>query len=107
MIRNNELQKIAGDRMPIGIFKGTEEPFSTQSIRIEPGDRFYMFSDGYADQFGGKLGKKFMYKAFRKLLLDIHHLTMQQQHEKLGTMFDEWKGDLEQVDDVLVMGLSF
>jgi hypothetical protein len=64
-----------------------------------------MFSDGYADQFGGPKGKKFLYKRFKNLLVEISHLPMTEQKTILEERFDEWKGNLEQIDDVCVMGI--
>jgi serine phosphatase RsbU (regulator of sigma subunit) len=73
---------------------------------LEDGDIIYIFSDGYADQFGGPEGKKFKYRRFRHLILTIHQLPMSKQHEYLEDSILKWKGDLEQVDDILVIGFK-
>jgi serine phosphatase RsbU (regulator of sigma subunit) len=75
------------------------------SYHLNKNDSIYLFSDGYADQFGGPEGKKFMTANIRKLLLDIHHLPMEEQARRLRDTFIEWKGDQEQVDDVVFLGL--
>ena len=107
LIRKNELEEIRPDKMPIGI-SGTEElSFSNHILKMIPGDTIYLFSDGFADQFGGPLGKKFKYKPFKELLLKIHQLSMEEQKEILITEITEWKGELEQVDDILIMGVRF
>jgi serine phosphatase RsbU (regulator of sigma subunit)/Flp pilus assembly protein TadD len=80
-------------------------PFINNTIPLSKGDIVYMFSDGYADQFGGEKGKKLKYSNFRKILLDIKHLPMQEQSERLDAAFESWRGELEQVDDICVIGL--
>jgi len=72
---------------------------------LQPNDVLYIFSDGYADQKGGPKRKKFYYQPFRKLLLDIHHLPMKEQSKKLQETVNEWKGEIEQYDDILVFGV--
>ncbi len=106
LIRDGQLKKITGDRMPIGIHFTTVTPFSNQTIAVTKGDRLYLFSDGYADQFGGPKGKKYMYKPFQDLLVRNHQKPMEMQKEILEDTFEKWKGKREQVDDVLVMGMS-
>lgn len=106
IIRNNELIEYKGDRMPVGIHINFNKPFNNQDINLQPDDKIYLFSDGYADQFGGENGKKFRYKHFQELLLKINHLTMYQQKEILEKRFIEWRGSLDQIDDVLVFGLK-
>ena len=71
---------------------------------MNEGDTVYLFSDGYADQFGGTHGKKFRYKQFKELLLAINTRTMEEQKEILQKTFTEWKGSLEQIDDVIIIG---
>ncbi|MBS0009977.1 MAG: hypothetical protein KFF49_01110 [Bacteroidales bacterium] len=77
------------------------------SFNFMVGGKIYLFSDGYADQFGGPLGKKLKYKAFRNMLINEHKKPMQVQKEMLEKAFDDWKGEAGQVDDVLVMGVKF
>jgi serine phosphatase RsbU (regulator of sigma subunit) len=105
MIRNGEIIETCGDKMPIGIYVNMH-PFSKHVISIEKGDVFYMFSDGYEDQFGGPEGKKFKSKKLKQLLLEIHKYPVEMQKEILEKTFEEWKGDLPQVDDVVLIGLS-
>jgi serine phosphatase RsbU (regulator of sigma subunit) len=105
MIRNGEIFETAGDKMPIGIYENMD-PFTCHEITIERGDLFYMSSDGYEDQFGGPDGKKFKAKNFKQLLLEIHKNPMQMQKDILEKNFDDWKGDLDQIDDVVVVGLA-
>ena len=73
---------------------------------LEKGDVIYVFSDGYADQFGGVSGKKFMYKQFRETLLSIQSLSMEEQQLTLDKKIEDWKGSYEQVDDILVIGVK-
>jgi serine phosphatase RsbU (regulator of sigma subunit) len=103
-IRNNELVQYKADKQPIGKYDDAK-PFTKKEIDLEKGDVIYTFSDGYADQFGGVKGKKYMYKKFRDLLLEIHLKPMKEQHKILVDSFENWRGDLEQVDDVCVIGV--
>jgi len=105
LIRNGKLIKIQGDRMPIGIHFTTLTPFTNQVVSTEKGDNIYIFSDGFADQFGGPKGKKFMYKPFQDLLLSVSENKMETQKVLLNDTFEAWKGERDQVDDVLVIGL--
>lgn len=105
LIRDGELNEFKGDKMPIGWYTRDQQPFSQIEIEVREGDCLYMFSDGYADQFGGKLGKKFMSKNFKQLLLDIHPRAMKDQHQFLEETIEEWKAGREQVDDIMVMGI--
>ena len=103
--RNNEMHKFKADRMPIGIYFKRTDKFSVQKIQLLDNDVIYLFSDGFADQFGQKKGDKFMNKNFRELLLSIHQKPMDKQKKLLEETLAEWQGTLEQVDDVLVMGV--
>ena len=105
LIRNNELTEIKPDKMPIGIYKEKTDSFTNNEVPIQEGDAIYMFSDGYVDQFGGPKAKKFMSKNFKDLLLSIYNKTMEEQREILDTTIEDWKGDVEQIDDILVIGL--
>jgi serine phosphatase RsbU (regulator of sigma subunit) len=105
LVRDNELTEIKPDKMPIGIHKEKSDSFTNNEIPIRVGDVFYMFSDGYVDQFGGPKAKKFMTKNFKDLLISIHHKSMKEQREILDDTIEEWKGEVEQIDDILVMGL--
>lgn len=108
LIRDNKITEIKGDRFAIGLdeinFK--DQSFKNHMIPLQEGDIIYIFSDGYADQFGGPDGKKFKYRRFRHLLLNIHQLPMESQEEILETSLKEWKGDHEQVDDIMVIGIK-
>jgi serine phosphatase RsbU (regulator of sigma subunit) len=108
LIRNNSIIEVKGDRNSVGLDHpdyGINE-FTNHEIQLQSGDIFYIFSDGFADQFGGPDGKKYKYRRFRHLLLALHHLTMKRQHEYLSKSIMEWKGDLDQVDDILVIGIK-
>jgi serine phosphatase RsbU (regulator of sigma subunit) len=106
LVRNGTLTKIPADKIPIGLYLSQPEPYTNNSINIQKDDCLYLFSDGYADQFGGRKGKKFMYKQFQELLLRHCYKPMKIQKEILDNHFEKWKGGYDQVDDVLVMGLS-
>ncbi len=106
LIRNKEIIALEYDKMPIG--KGLKnQPFSNHKLNIMPGDEIYLYTDGYADQFGGPKGKKFMYKQLNSLLLEISHLNEHDKKAILEKKFSDWKGSLEQVDDVCLAGIFF
>jgi len=105
IIRNNELIEIKPDKQPIGK-TDNPLPFSTHDIELQKGDSIYIFSDGYHDQFGGEAGKKFKTANLKKLLLSIQNKNMNNQKEALMNHFNEWKGDLEQLDDVCFIGIK-
>jgi serine phosphatase RsbU (regulator of sigma subunit) len=106
VIRNNNQIKYKGDRFPIGAFVDNQpQQFTNNEIKLIEGDMIYMFSDGYADQFGGPENKKFFTKRFEQLLLDIHSKSMEEQKEMLKTTLYEWMGSNSQVDDILVIGI--
>lgn len=104
IIRNNELITCKADKMPIGLSVNNDS-FKTNEFQLQSNDVVYMFTDGYADQFGGKNGKKFKYKQLEQLLLSISHLSMTEQRNALNKAFNDWKGDTEQTDDVLIIGI--
>ena len=105
-IVNGEFYEVKADKQPIG---KTDNPtlFATHYFKFNKGDCFFMFTDGYADQFGGPKGKKLKYKAFKETLLNNYRLPVTEQKNELKKSFDRWKGSLEQVDDVLVIGVNF
>ena len=105
ILRNNDLIKYKPDKMPVGMHYGEQKPFSVNTIGLRKGDIIYTFTDGYADQFGGVNGKKFKYKALKELLLSIQKKSMEEQKEILLETFETWKGNLDQVDDVLIIGV--
>lgn len=106
LVRHNELKEIKADKTSIGGRTDTEFKFNDVSIELEKGDTVYMYSDGFADQFGGPKGKKFLTKKLKQLLLDISSLGMEQQQEQLANSFNDWKGSLDQLDDVLLVGIK-
>ena len=99
------LYEIKPDKMPIAIYEKMNR-YTTHSFVLNKGDQLYMFSDGYADQFGGPKGKKFMRKAFKRLLLSNAHLSMETQKNKIINVFEEWKSSQEQVDDIVILGIK-
>ncbi|MBX7095630.1 MAG: tetratricopeptide repeat protein [Flavobacteriales bacterium] len=108
IIRGSEIMEYRGDKYPVGAYVDKYEvKFSTTEIQLLPGDTLYIFSDGYSDQFGGEHGKKLKDSNFKKILLSVQHLPMAEQMEFIRTSFQQWKGDLEQIDDVCVMGIRF
>ena len=104
MVRNGELIEYKANKQPIGEFQN-RVPFETHEIDLQKGDCFYIFSDGFADQFGGPKGKKFKTKNLKQLILDNNHLSMKDQMAKFQEEFDKWKGDFEQLDDVCLIGV--
>lgn len=107
LFRDHELTLFDADKFPVGAFIGDElQQFTNHSAKLKKGDMIFIFSDGYADQFGGPQHKKFMIKRFRELLTKIHSLPSAKQKEILETTFLEWKKDLQQVDDILVIGIK-
>lgn len=104
LVRDGELTQIKPDKQPIGNYKDSK-PFTLHEMDLKEGDVIYTFSDGYPDQFGGPKGKKFMYKNFRNLLIDIHQKPMEEQHNLLLKAFEDWKGGIEQIDDVCIIGV--
>ena len=107
LIRKGELLETKPDRQPVGFFTGEQKPFTQHELFLEKGDTVYIFSDGYHDQFGGPKDKKFMVKNFKKLLLSIQEKSMDEQKTILEETMVEWKGNTEQVDDILVIGVRF
>ena len=105
LVREGNLEEYKADRMPISYYHGINNPFQTHSIKLQKGDTIYMFSDGYADQFGGPEHKKFKYKALKELLQQVHNEPMDRQKDILLERFSAWKGDVEQIDDVVIIGI--
>ena len=105
LVQNGELNVIKGDRTSIGGITELDYKFTNHEIELQKGDTIYIFSDGYQDQFGGSKGKKFMIKRFKELLLSIHEKPMVEQREILSSTINDWKGNVEQVDDILVIGV--
>lgn len=107
LISNGELHEFKSNKQPIGVYGDEMKPFTEKTITLNDGDLVYIFSDGYPDQFGGVKGKKYLYTRFKETLVEMQRLGMPEQYKHLETKFLEWKGENEQVDDVLVMGFRF
>ena len=104
-VQNNSLITIKPDKHPIGK-TDNPSPFTTHEIEYKDGTMFYLFTDGFADQFGGEKGKKFKYKQLEDLLISNNSLALSEQRNLLNQKFENWKGNLEQVDDVCVIGVK-
>ncbi len=105
LIRNNEMIEWPADKMPVGRGE-VADSFKLNEFELRKGDTLYLFTDGYADQFGGAKGKKFKYKQLEEKLMEVVTKPILEQREILDNIFEEWKGNLEQVDDVLVVGIK-
>ncbi len=105
LIRDNKLIILPKDKMPVGKGEKTES-FTPNTIDLQKGDSLYMFTDGFADQFGGPKGKKFKFKQLEEILLANSKLSMEEQNKMLEKSFMSWKGNLEQVDDILFIGIK-
>jgi serine phosphatase RsbU (regulator of sigma subunit) len=106
LIRDKQIIEMPTDKMPVGHGEKPDS-FKLNKIDLQSGDRLYFYTDGYADQFGGPNGKKFKYKKLNEMLCEISVDSCESQKEKLKTVFENWKGNLEQVDDVCVLGIQF
>ena len=107
LVRDQKVIQFSANKIPIGGFSLERDSFTGHTIQLRPEDSVYIFSDGYADQFGGPKGKKFLYRQFRELLLEVQKLEPAMRKAKLVEAFNAWKGPLEQVDDILVLGVKF
>jgi serine phosphatase RsbU (regulator of sigma subunit)/ligand-binding sensor domain-containing protein len=107
IIRDSSILEVKGDRQSVGVYHEEDEvhSFTNHVIPLQEGDLIYVFTDGFVDQFGGPEGKKYKYRRFRHLLLALQQLPMSKQEEFLKKSILEWKGEMDQVDDVLVIGL--
>ncbi|MCD4794052.1 MAG: tetratricopeptide repeat protein [Bacteroidales bacterium] len=101
-----KINKIPADRMPIGIHLKMDKNFTNHIIKYNKGDSIYLFSDGYMDQFGGERGRKLKSKKFQELLLKIQSKSMTEQKDILDKFLTKWKGDLEQLDDIIIIGMK-
>jgi len=104
IVRGGELIVYKGDKMPIGIHIRTDS-FKNNVIQLQKGDVLYVFSDGFVDQFGGAKGRKFMVKPFKRLLAEIYERDLEDQKGILDIAINEWRGEREQVDDIVVFGV--
>ncbi len=105
VISNNEVIELGADKQPIGYFGDMQKPFTQKSIALKKGDVIYTFTDGFADQFGGPKGKKFKYRRLIELLNAQHDKSGQDQKKILEEHLDDWRGNLEQIDDVCLIGV--
>ena len=105
LVRGREVLQFAPDKSAIGSFDLEGRRFTDHRIALQEGDMVYIFSDGYADQFGGDKGKKFLYRRFRELLVEISEKPTKDQRDLLQEAFNGWRGGHEQVDDILVIGM--
>lgn len=105
IVRKGEMIEYKANKFPIGNASMERDNFTNNEIEVEPGDMCYFFTDGYADQFGGENGKKFMMKKFQRLLVEVSTLPVSEQQKRLDDEIEAWRGDHEQVDDILVIGV--
>ncbi len=106
LIKNGELMEIKPNKCAIGGYTEYNAEFEQTEISLDKGDMFVMSTDGYADQFGGKEGKKFMTRNFKSLVQSIHKLNKSEQYYQIRNTFDQWRGGFDQVDDVCVIGVK-
>ena len=106
IIRENVVSYSHTNKMPVGKSHDDVTPFDTFNMPLQKGDTLYLITDGYADQFGGPKGKKFKYTQLQSVFMEIHNENMQQQKERLTDVFEKWKGQHEQVDDVCVVSIK-
>lgn len=106
LVRNGEVIVSETNKMPVGKSHDDTIPFTKHELSLQKGDTLYLITDGYADQFGGPKGKKFKYKQLQEEILKASILSTSEQKEKLSKVFEDWKGALEQVDDVCIVGLK-
>lgn len=106
LVRRGEIIELSGDKMPVGKSPRDQESFSLHSFQLVQGDCLYMTTDGYPDQFGGAQGKKLKMKQVKQLLLSLATLTVEEQKQEANRYFESWKGKLEQLDDVLMVGIK-
>jgi PAS domain S-box-containing protein len=107
VVRNKELFEFKGDKQPITAAMDSEaKAFTNKLFTLQKGDCIYLFTDGYADQFGGEKEKKFLYRRFKETLMNMQDQSMEEQKATLYNTFEKWRGSLSQVDDVLVIGIK-
>lgn len=106
VVAGGEFTEVKVDKFPIGVnYDGNVDQYTTHTLELLPGDMVYLFSDGYADQFGGPKGKKFKYKSLRDLMMKVYMLPPTEQKQEFESQFRRWQGSQEQVDDVLLIGI--
>ena len=105
IFRGDTFEEYRADRMPIGIYYGEKDSFTNYEIKVQKGDTIYIFSDGFADQFGGPRGSKYMKYNLKRLLSEIYTKPMSEQRNILEKEFEKWKGSADQIDDVTILGV--
>ncbi|MBX3101505.1 MAG: SpoIIE family protein phosphatase [Bacteroidetes bacterium] len=105
-MHKGEMHELKGNKYPVGGKYNVHDPYVGHTVPLQPGDSFYIFTDGFADQFGGNRRRKFLNKRFMQLLADISRLPLDKQHPALNEAFETWRGDEKQLDDVLVVGVQ-
>jgi serine phosphatase RsbU (regulator of sigma subunit) len=107
IVRKGELIELKPDKFPVGAFLGEDIKYFTHNMfQLEPDDMLYLFTDGYADQFGGPAGKKFKYKQLQQLMITNSVKAVNEQYLGFDETFEKWKGNLEQIDDILMIGIK-
>ncbi len=107
LVQSNELKQFDGNKYSIGSFVSSEaESYTTLTFQLNKGDCIYLSTDGYSDQFGGPKGRKLLSQRFKDYLQEIHHLPILEQRQQLISIHENWKGEEEQVDDILVIGVK-
>jgi len=107
IVKDDTVKEIKGDKISIGSGENNFNiKFNNHIVQLDKDDCIYLFSDGYADQFGGPKGKKFKYSRFKELLIEMNNLEMKDQGDNLDKTITQWQGDLEQIDDVCVIGVK-
>jgi len=106
IVRNKEVIELDANKMPVGRSPKQDVPFSSQIFALQPNDFIYLFTDGLPDQFGGPKGKKYKYKQLQSRVLTISDFSLKEQRKIIEDSFNQWKGNLEQVDDVLMIGIK-
>jgi len=104
-VQNDTFHQLKGDRYSVGSAQIKEKYFTCQKLELKKGDTIYFSSDGFQDQFGGDKDKKFMKARFRDLLASIHHLPMEEQFNQINKTYHQWKGNFQQTDDILIIGI--
>ncbi|PCI99207.1 MAG: hypothetical protein COB15_04605 [Flavobacteriales bacterium] len=100
---SSEMEGIKANKQPIGVYHDANKPFTNHLIQLYKGDSIYLFSDGFADQFGGEKGKKLKYKPFKNMLIAVQNKSLSEQKDILISEFNKWKGQIEQIDDVCIL----
>src|SRR5690606_26522928 len=104
VLADDAITEIKANKQPVGAYEN-KVPFSTHTIELKGNETVFLFTDGYADQFGGEKGKKFMYRSFKELLISMNTLPLSEQKDQLDKAFEDWRSEFEQVDDVCVIGV--